>query len=196
MDFSSPDVLLSPSTFLEKFDIGGDHVPACAFCCTLTSEHSTFGLKSGCCLAFWQTGLSKQKVSDQTAPVFASVWKFGTDILMKLHFQKQEIQSTPQPLYNAIVGVQAYFCVSYPIHVITGVKYIYYIGKEVLRPGLPNGCYVTLCATSPYRPQHHLLASRLLHLKQAFSEFMRRTALRVCLFIYVFISKQVSVTVA
>ena len=29
---------------------------------------------------------------------------------------------TPQPLFNTIVGVQANFCVSYPIHVITRVK--------------------------------------------------------------------------
>ena len=31
---------------------------------------------------------------------------------------------TPQPLYNTIVGVQDNFRVSYPIHVITRVKYI------------------------------------------------------------------------
>ena len=30
---------------------------------------------------------------------------------------------TPQPLYNTIVGVQANFRVSYPIRVITKVKY-------------------------------------------------------------------------
>ena len=32
--------------------------------------------------------------------------------------------STPQPLYNFIVGVQDNFRVSYPIRVITRVKYI------------------------------------------------------------------------
>ena len=55
----------------------------------------------------------------------------------------------------------------------------------MLRSGLPNGCYVTLRATSSCRPQRLLvLTSRLLHLKRVFSEFMRRKALRVCLFIY------------
>ena len=32
--------------------------------------------------------------------------------------------STPQPLYNTIVGVQAHFRVSYPIRVITRVECI------------------------------------------------------------------------
>ena len=63
-------------------------------------------------------------------------------------------------------------------------------GYEILsslRSGLhvPNGCYVTLRATSYCRPQRHLvLTSRLLHLKRAVSEFMTRKALRVCLFVY------------
>ena len=34
------------------------------------------------------------------------------------------VTSTPQPLYNTIVGVQDNFHVSYPIRVITRVKYI------------------------------------------------------------------------
>ena len=38
--------------------------------------------------------------------------------------------STPQPLYNTIVGVQANFRVSDPIHVISRVKCIDYIGPE------------------------------------------------------------------
>ena len=63
------------------------------------------------------------------------------------------------------------------------------VRKEPLRSGLPNGCYVTLRATSSCRSQRHLvLTSRLLHLKRAFSEFMRRKALRVCLFIYFYYS--------
>ena len=54
-----------------------------------------------------------------------------------------------------------------------------------LRPALPNGCYVTLRATSSCRPQRHLaLTSRLLHLKRAFSQLMRRKTLCACLFIY------------
>ena len=54
-----------------------------------------------------------------------------------------------------------------------------------LRSGLPNGFYVTLRAKSPCRPQRHLvLTSRLLHLKRAFSELMRRKALCECVFIY------------
>ena len=40
-----------------------------------------------------------------------------------VHVHHLEI-STPQPLYNTIVGVQANFSVSYPIRVIMRVKCI------------------------------------------------------------------------
>ena len=43
------------------------------------------------------------------------------------------IITTPQPLYNSIVGVQASFCVySYPNHVISRVKCVGYIRKGIL----------------------------------------------------------------
>ena len=56
-----------------------------------------------------------------------------------------EARSTPQPLYNTIVGVQANFRVSYPIRVISRVKCIGYIGKGVLNSSLgsnPDPCCI------------------------------------------------------
>ena len=55
------------------------------------------------------------------------------------------LSSTPQPLYNTIVGVQANFRVSYPIRVILRVKCIGYIGKGVLNRNLgsnPDPCCI------------------------------------------------------
>ena len=53
--------------------------------------------------------------------------------------------STPQPLNDTIVGVQANFRVSYPIRVISRVKCIDYIRKGVLNSHLgsnPDPCYI------------------------------------------------------
>ena len=53
--------------------------------------------------------------------------------------------STPQPLYNSIVGVQANFRVSYPNRVISRVKCIDYMGKGVLSSHLgsnPDPCCI------------------------------------------------------
>ena len=61
----------------------------------------------------------------------------------KQNCRKEQI--TPQPLYNTIVGIQASFRVSYPNRVITRVKCISYIGKEVLNCHLgsnPVPCYI------------------------------------------------------
>ena len=44
----------------------------------------------------------------------------------------ENLDNTPQPLYNTIVGVQANFRVSYPNHVISRIKCVGYIGKKVL----------------------------------------------------------------
>ena len=53
--------------------------------------------------------------------------------------------TTPQPLYNTIVEVQANFRVSYPNHVVLRVKGIGYIEKGVLNSHLgynPVLCYI------------------------------------------------------
>ena len=57
-------------------------------------------------------------------------------------------QSTPQPLYNTIVGVQANFHVSYPNLVISRVKCIGYMRKGVLNSHLesnPDPCCIQNC---------------------------------------------------
>ena len=68
--------------------------------------------------------------------------------------KKSDTGTTPQPLYNTIVGVHANFRVSYPICVISRVKCICYIGKGVLNSHLgaktklllyPKPCYNEPC---------------------------------------------------
>ena len=58
--------------------------------------------------------------------------------------------TTPQPLYNTVLGVQANICVtcSYPNHVILRVKCIDYIGKGVLNGDLESNsdqCCIQNC---------------------------------------------------
>ena len=62
-----------------------------------------------------------------------------------MYYSTAAVSTTPQPLHNTIVGVQASFRVSYPIHVISRVKCIDYIGKGVLNNHLgsnPDPCYI------------------------------------------------------
>ena len=59
--------------------------------------------------------------------------------------EKKKNVSTPQPLYNTVVELQAKFHVSYAIRVILRVKGIDYIGKEVLNNHLgsnPDPSYI------------------------------------------------------
>ena len=73
----------------------------------------------------------------------------------------------PQPLYNTIVGVQANFHVSYPIHVIERVKCIGYIRKRVLNSHLgsnPDPCciqnrVITNCVIKRLRVYFQILNS-------------------------------------
>ena len=76
-----------------------------------------------------------------SAPLLFAAWIVWYVYLLYPKFQ----DSTPQPLYNTIAGVQAHFRVSYPNRVITRVKFIGYIGKWVLNSHLGSNsdpCYI------------------------------------------------------